>query len=231
MKPASATRASGVLAAGLPAGGIDLDVRPVHRLDAHSHNQNRLQLLDRVGLRKKGRVLHKERFHSVGNGLTGCIKDLQLWIAFHGLFRQIEADLAMLVKPNVNKQEINFRHVKNGQRLVLCGSRKGLVALLAQVRLGQHPNLLLVLYYQYGHHSYCPERPSFAAIYTNARRHWKTRPGPGQPWRSASPPILTRRSYRLQVLDLHGDLVRIDDKAALAESGLAADSLDLGFLS
>jgi len=34
---------------------------------------------------------------------------------------------------------------------------------------------------------------------------------------------------RLQVLDLHGDLVRIDDKAALAESGLAADSLDLGF--
>src|SRR5215470_17042459 len=203
MKPASATRASGVLAAGLPAGGIDLDVRPVHRLDAHSHNQNRLQLLDRVGLRKKGRVLHKERFHSVGNGLTGCIKDLQLWIAFHGLFRQIEADLAMLVKPNVNKQEINFRHVKNGQRLVLCGGRKGLVALLAQVRLGQHPNLLLILHDQYSHHSYRPERPSVAGFYPNAaaledetnstevvsawrqdRRGGRTPPGPRPAWRS-----------------------------------------------
>src|SRR5207244_9151322 len=94
--------------------------------------------------------------------------NFQVWCAFQGLFRQIQTDIAILVKPNVNKQEINVRHVQDGQRLVPSGRRKGLVALLAKVRLGQHANVLLVLHYQYRPHSYRPKDPIVAAIYTKA---------------------------------------------------------------
>ena len=40
--------------------------------------------------------------------------------------------------------------------------------LLAQVRLGQYANVLLVLHYQYRRHSYRPKDPIVAAIYTKA---------------------------------------------------------------